>query len=78
MVFGISRQKETQIGAARLGPGHTESGLCCQGNRSLKIPTGAETKLVKSGQALWPLFCATFSQLGSGEECENQRNSMQS
>lgn len=58
-------------------PGHREGlAYAARGNRSLKIQTGAKTKLVKSGQALWPLLCITFSQLGSGEEspqCKNQR-----
>lgn len=58
-------------------PGHREDLVyAARGNCSLKIQTSAKTKLVKSGQVLWPLLCITFSQLGSGEEfsqCKNQR-----
>lgn len=44
----------------------------------LQIQSGAETKLVKSGQALWPLLYRTFSQLGSGEgSCQGKNQSVQ-
>lgn len=81
-MFGISRQKETHTGTALLGqqPGLDAERvwfMAARGNRFLKIQTGAKTKLVKLGQALWPLLCVTFSQMGSGEEpsqCEKLEN----
>lgn len=38
-----------------------------KGNHCLQIQPGAKTKLVKSGQALWPLLCLALSLLGPEE-----------